>query len=142
MAHWSRLTAIRPSRRPPSRPRQAAMIIVFDLGGPLLAYALLRSAGLSPVTALVLSGVLPALGIAISALAERRMDLIGAVVLAGIAVGPILGLTSHDARLYLLEGPVPSVVFALGCPALAAPAQTAHLPAGGRAARTGHSQGP
>jgi hypothetical protein len=91
------------------------MIIVFDLGGPLLAYALLHAAGLSPVTALVLSGVLPALGIAISALAESRMDVIGVVVLAGIAVGTILGLTSHNARLYLLEGSVPSVVFALGC---------------------------
>ena len=91
------------------------MIIVFDLGGPLLAYALLHAAGLSPVTALVLSGVLPALGIVISALAESRMDVIGVVVLAGIAVGTILGLTSHNARLYLLEGSVPSVVFALGC---------------------------
>jgi hypothetical protein len=91
------------------------MIVVFDLGGPLLAYALLHSAGLSPVSALVLSGVLPALGIVISALAESRMDVIGVVVLAGIAVGTILGLTSHNARLYLLEGSVPSVVFALGC---------------------------
>jgi hypothetical protein len=63
----------------------------------------------------VLSGVLPALGIVISALAESRMDVIGVVVLAGIAVGTILGLTSHNARLYLLEGSVPSVVFALGC---------------------------
>ncbi len=27
----------------------------------------------------------------------------------------MLGLTSHNARLYLLEGSVPSVVFALGC---------------------------
>jgi hypothetical protein len=39
------------------------MILVFDLGDPLLAYSLLRSAGMSAVAALVLSGVLPALGI-------------------------------------------------------------------------------
>ena len=38
------------------------MVLVFDLGGPLLAYSLLRSAGMSAVAALVISGVLPALG--------------------------------------------------------------------------------
>jgi hypothetical protein len=91
------------------------MILVFDLGGPLLAYSLLRSAGMSAVAALVISGALPALGIGISALADRRLDVIGIVVLAGLLVGTLLGLTSHNARIYLLEGSVPSVVFALGC---------------------------
>jgi len=43
------------------------MILVFDLGGPLLAYGLLRSAGMSAVAALVISGVLPALGCLASA---------------------------------------------------------------------------
>jgi hypothetical protein len=102
-------------RRPVSRVRQIAMIIVFDLGGPLLAYALLRSAGVGAVAALVLSGVLPALGIAIGALVDRRLDVLGVMVLAGLLVATVLGLTSHDARLYLLEGSVPSLVFALGC---------------------------
>jgi len=91
------------------------MIIVFDLGGPLLAYALLRSAGVGAVAALVISGVLPALGIAIGALVDRRLDVLGVMVLAGLLVATVLGLTSHDARLYLLEGSVPSLVFALGC---------------------------
>jgi len=57
------------------------MIVVFDLGGPLLAYALLRSAGMSAVAALVISGVLPALGIVIGALVDRRVDILGVVVL-------------------------------------------------------------
>ena len=91
------------------------MIIVFDLGGPLLAYGLLRSAGMSAVAALVISGVLPALGIAIGALVDRRLDVLGVVVLAGIIVGTVLGLTTHNARLYLLEGSVPSALFAVGC---------------------------
>ncbi len=104
-----------PVIQPFSRLRQIAMILVFDLGGPLLAYGLLRSAGMSAVAALVISGVLPALGIAIGTLMDRRLDVIGVVVLAGILVGTVLGLTSHNARLYLLEGSVPSVVFALGC---------------------------
>jgi hypothetical protein len=91
------------------------MILVFDLGGPLLAFALLRSAGTGAVASLVISGVLPALGIAIGVLVDRRLDVIGVVVLAGLVVGTVLGLTTHNARLYLLEGSVPSVVFALAC---------------------------
>jgi hypothetical protein len=107
----------RPERHPDLIPRlrQIAMILVFDLGGPLLAYSLLRSAGMSVVASLVISGVLPALGIGISALADRRVDVIGIVVLAGLLAGTLLGLTSHNARLYLLEGWVPPAVFALGC---------------------------
>ncbi len=91
------------------------MIVVFDLGGPLLAYALLRHAGMSAVSALVISGVLPAIGIALGALVDGRLDIIGVVVLGGIAVGTVLGLVSHNARLFLLEGSVPSLVFALAC---------------------------
>ena len=91
------------------------MIVVFDLGGPLLAYALLHHAGMSAVSALVISGVLPAIGIALGALVDGRLDIIGVVVLGGIAVGTVLGLVSHNARLFLLEGSVPSLVFALAC---------------------------
>jgi hypothetical protein len=91
------------------------MILVFDLGGPLLTYALLRSGWMSTVTALIISGIFPALGIIIGALVDRRLDIIGVVVLAGLVVGTVLGLVSHNARLYLLEGAVPSLVFALAC---------------------------
>ena len=91
------------------------MIVVFDLGGPLLAYALLHHAGMSAVSALVISGVLPAIGITLGALVDGRLDIIGVVVLGGIAVGTVLGLVSHNARLFLLEGSVPSLVFALAC---------------------------
>ncbi|MGH3153910.1 MAG: VC0807 family protein, partial [Streptosporangiaceae bacterium] len=103
------------SREPITRIRQIAMIIVFDLGGPLLVYTLLRSAGLSTVAALVISGILPALGIVIGAVVDRRLDIIGVVVLAGLVVGTVAGLVSHNARLYLVEGAVPSLVFALAC---------------------------
>jgi phosphatidylinositol alpha-1,6-mannosyltransferase len=103
------------ARRPPSRLRQVAMIVVFDLGGPLLAYALLHHAGMGAVSALVISGVLPAIGIMLGALVDGRLDIIGVVVLGGIAVGTVLGLVSHNARLFLLEGSVPSLVFALAC---------------------------
>jgi len=97
------------------RLRQVAMILVFDLAGPLLAYTLLRSGGMGTVPALIVSGIFPALGIAIGALVDRRLDIIGVVVLAGLAVGTVAGLISDNARLYLVEGAVPSLVFALAC---------------------------
>jgi hypothetical protein len=77
-----------------SRLRSLAPIAIFDVIGPLVAYSLLRSAGLSEVMALVLSGVLPLIEVSISVVRRRRLDVIGAVVLVGIAVGTILGLVS------------------------------------------------
>jgi intracellular septation protein A len=89
------------------------MIVIFDIAAPLAAYSLLRSAGLTAVTALLLSGVFPALGVAITAVQHRRLDVVGALVLAGIAVGTALGLVSHSARLLLVEGSVPTAVFGI-----------------------------
>jgi hypothetical protein len=98
------------------RLRTIVMLLVFDVGGPLVTYALLRSVvGLSTVLSLVLSGILPAVGVVITALQFRKLDVFGVMVLAGIAMGSILGLTTHNARLYLAEGSVPSVVFSVAC---------------------------
>lgn len=91
------------------------MIAVFDVAGPLLAYNLLRSAGFSSVSALVLSGVFPAIGVTIGIIQHRRVDALGVLVLAGIAVGAAIGLVSHNARLVLDEGSVPTAVFGLIC---------------------------
>jgi hypothetical protein len=92
------------------------MLVVFDIAGPLGTYLLLRSVvGLNTVLSLVLSGVLPAVGVAITAIQYRKLDIFGVMVLAGIVMGSILGLTTHDARLYLAEGSVPSAIFAVAC---------------------------
>lgn len=92
-----------------------AMIVVFDIAAPLVAYRLFRSDGMPAVTALLLSGVFPVAGVIISAVRNRRPDVVGAVVLAGIAVGTIAGLVSHDARLLLIEGSVPTAVLGVAC---------------------------
>ena len=73
------------------------------------------SAGQSAVSALVLSGVFPALGVLAGLVRHRRVDVPGILVLAGIAVGTILGLLSGNARLVLLEGSVPTAMFGLFC---------------------------
>src|ERR1700751_1690933 len=92
-----------------------ATIAVFDIAGPLVAYSLLRSAGQSAVTALILSGAFPALGVAAGLIRHRRVDAIGILVLVGIAVGTVVGLLSGDPRLVLVEGSVPTAVFGVLC---------------------------
>jgi intracellular septation protein A len=95
--------------------RSITRIVIFDVAAPLVAYKVLRSAGLTAVTALLLSGVFPALGVATGAIRHRRLEVVGALVLAGIAVGTILGLASHSARLLLVEGSVPTAIFGVAC---------------------------
>lgn len=98
-----------------SRLESILMIAVFDVAAPLGAYYVLRSAGLSAISALLISGVFPALGVVIRAIRHRRLDVVGILVLAGIVVGSVLGLVSHSARLLLVEGSVPTAVFGLAC---------------------------
>lgn len=97
------------------RLRSITMIVVFDIAAPLVTYYVLRSAGLSTVTALLISGVFPFLHVVIKAIRQRRPDVVGTLVLAGIIVGTVLGLVSHSARLILVEGSVPTAVFGLAC---------------------------
>ena len=69
---------------------------------------------LSPATR-VDSGALPAMSVTIRAIRHRRLDVVGVLVLAGIVVGSLLGLITHNSRLVLMEGSVPTAIFALGC---------------------------
>lgn len=95
--------------------RQMAQILIVNVAVPLAVYYLCRSAGLSTVTALLLSGVLPALSVAAGIIRHRRLDVVGALVLFGIAVGTVAGLVSHSAKLVLMEGSVPTAVFGVSC---------------------------
>lgn len=97
------------------RLRPLASIVVFDTGGPFVVYTLLRNNGSSEVTSLIISGILPALGVLLAVVRQRRLDVIGALVLIGLAVATGLGLASANAKLVLLEGSVPTVLFAVAC---------------------------
>lgn len=97
------------------RLRPIAKVVIVDIAAPLAAYNLLRSAGMSTLTALVLSGAFPAFGIIIGFIKHRRLDVVGALVLAGIIVGAAFGLITHSARLVLTEGSVPTGVFGVAC---------------------------
>jgi hypothetical protein len=88
---------------------------IFDVGGPLLVYRVLHALGASDIVALLCSGVPPAIGVALAARLHRRLDVIGALVLTGVAIGTALGLLTDDPKLVLLEGAVPTLLFSLAC---------------------------
>jgi uncharacterized membrane protein len=98
-----------------SRLKAFAPIFIFDVAGPLAVYYIARAAGLSTVVSLVASGGLPAIRVVATVFRHRRMDAIGVLVLFGIALGTVTGLASGSARLYLLDGIVPTVVLGAVC---------------------------
>ena len=90
-------------------------IFVFDVAGPLAIYYGARRAGLSTVGSLVISGVLPASRVIATIVRRRQVDVIGALVLSGIVLATAAGVISDNARLYLLDGLVPTVVLGGAC---------------------------
>jgi len=97
------------------RLRSLAPIVVFDTAGPLVVYSLLRSGGSSVVAALVLSGILPAVNVAIGVARHRRLDAVGFLVLFGIAATAALGLMTNSPKALLLKASVATGVFGLVC---------------------------
>jgi hypothetical protein len=70
-----------------------AKIVVFEIAGPLALYRWLRSQGWSTVTSLIVSGVLPAVGVVLGIVRKGRIDVVGMVVLLGIGVGTALPIS-------------------------------------------------
>ncbi len=96
-----------------ARIRGLPRILIFDIVGPLIAYNVLRSHGTSQVLALILSGILPAIGVLIDVVQKHSLDVVGCVALGGLLLGAILGLLTHSPRAVLLEGSVVTAAFAL-----------------------------
>lgn len=87
----------------------------LDVIGPLVVYRVCRNAGLPEVWSLVVSGCLPGLGVALDWVRWRTLEVVGLVVLGGIALSVALALIADDARLLLLEGAAITGAFALAC---------------------------
>lgn len=95
------------------RIRGLRRMLIFDIAGPLIAYNVLRSDGVSQVLALILAGTLPAIGVLIDFRRNRALDVIGCVVLGGLLLGAILGLITNSPRAVLLEGSIVTAAFAV-----------------------------
>jgi hypothetical protein len=98
-----------------SRLRALAPIAVFDIAGPLAVYYLVRMTGGSQVMALILSGIVPAVGILVGVIRSRHVPAIGILVLLGIIAGSVLGLLTHNPKLVLMEGSVSTFVLGIAC---------------------------
>ncbi|WP_020663377.1 VC0807 family protein [Amycolatopsis benzoatilytica] len=84
--------------------RSALATLIVDLATPVGGYYLLRAFDASPVWALLLSGLPPAVRVLYGLIAHRRVDGIGLLVVAFLAVGLATTLLTGDARLMLVRG--------------------------------------
>jgi hypothetical protein len=75
----------------------------LDIVGPLVVYRVCRSAGVPTVWSLAASGCLPGLGVLIDWLRWRTLEVVGAVVLAGIVVAIVLAVISGNQKVLLLD---------------------------------------
>ena len=85
--------------------RSVLASLVIDGLLPFLAYVLLTSyvPQLSPVLALGLSAMFPAVNGLVTIARRRHLDIIGAVVLVGIAVSIVATLVGGDPKLLLIR---------------------------------------
>jgi hypothetical protein len=99
-----------------SRRAGVLRIVGLDVVGPLLVFRLCRDAvGMPEVWSLVVSGSLPAFGVAVNWVRWRTLEVVGAVVLGGIALSVVLALVSDDSRVVLLEGAATTAGFGVAC---------------------------
>jgi hypothetical protein len=98
-----------------SRRAGIARTLGLDLIGPLVVFRLCRRAGLSEVWSLVVAGLLPGIGVVIDWIRFRTLQVVGAVVFAGIAVSIAVALLTDDPKVVLLEGAALTAAFGVAC---------------------------
>ncbi|CAL9333044.1 hypothetical protein SUDANB108_00112 [Streptomyces sp. enrichment culture] len=85
-----------------SSPRwQFALTVLCDIVLPVGLYYVLRAAGTSEITALLLSGSAPALHTLYSAIGQRKLDAIGVFTTALLLVSAVASLMTSDPRIAL-----------------------------------------
>jgi hypothetical protein len=89
--------------------------IGLDIVGPLVVYRVCRGAGVPEVWSLVISGFPPAVGVLVDWLRWRTLEVVGAVVLGGIALSIVLAFVSNDPTVVLLEGAAMTAAFGAAC---------------------------
>jgi hypothetical protein len=91
----------------------AARMVLLDIVLPLVVFQIARNSGVAEVWSLVLSGLPPAAGVFVDWQRRRQVEVIGIVVIGGIALSMVLALLSDDPKVILLEGALATAVFAL-----------------------------
>lgn len=97
--------------------RRFLPFLLLDVVCPYLTFRYLQAhvPSMSQTTALVLSGVFPALANVISIVRSRALDIIGVIVLLGIAVGAAAAALGGGPRLVLLRESFVTGALAIVC---------------------------
>ena len=85
--------------------RNLLPLLILDIVCPYVAYYYLRRQApqMSPASALLLSGLFPALNNVWSLVRARTVDVIGIVIIVGIVVGAASALVTGDPKLLLIR---------------------------------------
>ncbi|KAK4511080.1 uncharacterized protein ATC70_012290 [Mucor velutinosus] len=93
--------------------RPMVLMLVINAGIPLALYYILKI-WLSPLVALIISGIPPLLHVFYVFWKKRRVDVLGCIFVAGFIISAVLSAISGDARLTLLrDSTITAVVGAL-----------------------------
>ncbi|MBO0835869.1 MAG: hypothetical protein J2P28_10160 [Actinobacteria bacterium] len=87
----------------PATLRTQLGIFVFDIGAPIACYYLLRSLGVSPLAALAVGAILPAVGAVCQLVTARRVDPVAVLVITAMAVSIAVAALTHSPRLLLAK---------------------------------------
>ena len=90
----------------PELPLLGQPTLLLNIGAPIAAYEVLTNRGASELTGLLVAAIFPVLAVALSAVRARRLDPVGALSLAAIALGLAGTLFLHDPRVLLVKDSV------------------------------------
>lgn len=88
--------------------------LLLNAVAPYAAYQVLTAHGVSEVAALSIASVFPLAALIREAVRARRLELIGLLSVASIAVGLLSGLVSHDPHVLLVKDSLVTGVLGLG----------------------------
>lgn len=88
--------------------------LLLNAVAPYVAYQVLTAHGASEVAALSIASVFPLAALIREAVRARRLEFIGLLSVASIAVGLLSGLVSHDPHVLLVKDSLVTGVLGLG----------------------------
>jgi hypothetical protein len=80
-----------------------ATVLLVDVAIPVAFYYLLRAAGVDQIGALLLSGIPPAIRIAVELLRDRTLDKLGLIVVISLGLSALCAVSSDDPRGLLIR---------------------------------------
>lgn len=83
--------------------RGIALNLLVDAALPFVTYQMLTARGVDTIHALIISGVWPAAWSLVGIVRVRRLDIIGGIVLVGIAVSIVAALIGGNPKLLLIR---------------------------------------